>query len=879
MTTIRFPKKDGVDVRYAVRGLIILLAVIAAGLVMYAFFQSFVGYLEMGEIGAQYTAIFWQNMRTRLLIGGIAFLLIFVLFYANHHLVLRIISNRDATMRQFQKPLLSFFLSFVFAFSCSWLLSGEIYDSFLTFVNQTPFGYGDLLFNVDVGYYVFARPFLLELISYISTTWLGLFGYTVVVYLITAARLSVLNRKFLQETAMLNHIGAMAAGAVLVNLLRYRFSLEEMLYGSFDGLTGAGYTDLYVWGVYYRIAPYLVAALLALAAFFFLHKKFRRVLLTLLVFPVCLLATYAAAWLTDSFVVEPNAFALQKNSIETNWYLTRRGFGLEHLLTVSDATVGSFTQETLQNDPSAVTALNNLKLADTSAETLAQFKEGDNYYFSTAQYQQLTIDGNPTLVFTAPRESSSPSQPGMGLIMGYAAQTDADGNPLLLMEGTPVLTRSNDLPEISNNALYFSPQAVDSLVLPASDYDGAAGIRMTFWNRIAYLLHNHSTAAANPIKNTDVGLLNRKLSDRLNRLAPFFRYGTPYPVVTDDGRVLWLVEAYAVTDRYPFAQTFDGVNYIRNVATVTVDAYNGTVRFYRNGTEPISDTYQKIYPTLFTAEAMPQDVAEQRRGPELLYKLQMQVLEQYHETDLERFYLHQGTWNCAKVSQNGEEAKRIEPIPTWVSLPDAQNVLQPNPVWMTVYTDKSGTNVTAVFLSGTGAQNRDRMTLFVFDETQTQVTPQSFMTALTTHQEYLLRQATWQAAGLNISCGQVTSVFLNQSLLYAAPIYNVAATGEKQLIAVAMGSGNRIAVRNNVSDCLNALVSAGSIISSPAEHLVDIGDLIDAVILAYDQVREANVQNDWSSYGNAMNELDSAIRRLESGKNSLLSESESPINE
>lgn len=866
MTSIQFPKKDGVDVRYAVRGLIILLAVIAAGMVAYAFFQSFVGYLEIGEIGAQYTVIFWQNMRTRLLIGGIAFLLIFVLFYANHCLVLRIITNRDATMSQFQKPLLSFFLSFIYAFLCGWLLSGEIYDSFLTFINPTPFEYGDLLFNVDVGYYVFSRPFLTELVSYISTTWLGIVGYTVIVYGITAARLSVFNRKFRYETAMLNHLGGVLVGYILLNLFRYRFALEDLLYGNFDGLTGAGYTDMYVWGVYYRIAPYFVVVLLGIAAFFFLKRQFKRVALTLLVFPVCLLATLAAARLTDSLVVKPNAFALQKNSIETNWYLTRRGFDLEYLLNVNNTAVGAFTKDTLQTDPSAVTALNNLKLADTSAETLARYKAGESYYLTSAQYRQMNIGKTPTLIFTATRESSDPSGHGEGLIMGYASKTDTDGNPLLLMEGLPTQTRSSALPEIRENALYFSPNATESLVLSSSDYQGTAGVPMTFLNRAAYLLHNHGSASA-PVADKDIGLLNRKISDRLNRLAPFFRYDTPYPIVTDQGDVLWVCEAYAVTDRYPFAQTFDGVNYIRNVATVTVDAYNGTVTFYRHDREPISDTYQKIYPSLFTAESLPESVAAQRRAPELLYKLQMQVLEQYHETDLQRFYLRQGTWNCAKVSYNGEEAKRLDPIPTWVSLPDAQDTLQQTPVLMTLYTDKTGNNVTAVFLRDSSEWNRDRMVLYVFSEGQTQMTPQTFISSLATNQDYLLRQANWQAAGLNITCGQVSPAFLNQSLLYAAPLYNVSATGEKRLVAVAMGNGKRVVVRNNVSDCLNALISAGNIITAPEEGLTDLNDLIDAVVQAYDQVCESTARSDWSAYGNAMNELESAIRRLENGKN------------
>ena len=874
MPRIEFPKKDGVDVKYAVRALIILLAAVAAGLVSYTLFQSFAGYLELAEIGNEYTVIFWQNARTKLLLGGITFLLTFVLFYVNHSMLLRIIANRDAAMEQFQKPLLAFFLSFVFAFLCGRLMGGEIYDSFLTFVNRTPFGYGDPLFNRDIGYYVFARPFLLELIRIITGIWLGLIFYTVAVYLITAARLSVLNRKFLKETSMLNHMAVLLIGFALVQISRYRFALEEMLYSTFGGLSGAGHTQQYVWGVYYRLAPVLALLLLAVAAVFFWRKHFRGMLLILLVFPVCLLATFAAAKVTDTYVVAPSAFSLQQTAIQTTWYLTRRGFGLEDLLTDSESEVGTLTRDTLLADPAASAALNNLRLADTSAETLAPFRGGEQYYFGTVRYQQRRVDGEPTLVFVAPRESSAPSQAGSGLIMGYASRTDKDGTPVLLMEGIPTLTRSNSLPEIRENALYFSNQATDGLTL--SSADGQVGVPMTFWNRAAFLLKNRDNPSVGKVDTTDYGLFNRKIFDRLNKLAPFFRYDTPYVTVTHDGRVLWLTEAYAVTDRYPFAQTYDGINYIRNVATVTVDAYDGTVRFYRNAAEPISDTYKKIYPALFTAEKMPADVAELRRGPELLHKLQMQVLEQYHEPDLEQFYLRQSAWNCAKLSQNGEEAKRLDPVLTWVALPDANGVKRPHRVFLSLYTDKSGSNVTAAFLTDAEPDAYGKKTLLIFPKNQPQMTPQTFDNGLATNAEYMLRQVSWQSAGLTVVRGSVNPVLVHQALLYAEPIYSLSATGEKRLIAVAMGNGKRTVVRNNVTDCLNALLEAGELIENPTDQLLDMGDLIDAVVQSFDHVREAGAQNDWAAYGNALNELESAIRRLESGKKSLLTDGDAP---
>lgn len=873
MSHLKFPEKDGVDARYAVRGLIILLGIVAAGLVGYTLFQSFISYLEFKEIGSRYTSIFKTNMQIKLLIGGIAFLLVFLIFGVNHHLMLRVIVRRDITMKPFSKPLLTFFLSFVFAFFCGRLLSNEMYDSFLTALNATEFGYGDVLFNRDIGYYVFSRPFLQELISYISTIWLGLVCYTFLVYLITAARLSLLNRRFLNETAMLNHMACILVGFILIQLLRYRFALEELLYAKFDNLTGAGYTDFYIWGIYYRIAPFLALALLAVAAIFYWKKHFRGVILTFLVFPTCLLAVFIAAHVADNFIVEPNAYALQKSSIEANWYSTRRGFGLEELLTVSDVSAGTVTKELLEANAGARVALNNLNLADTSAETLSQFQQGDAYTMSPVQYMQLTVDGDPTLVFVSTRESNNATKPGNGLIMGYASQTDADGNPVLLMEGLPVLTRSESMPEVAQSELFYSPQAADTMITDHNSYHGSSGLSLSFWNRVALALRNHGNGLSDTKAGT-TGLLNRSVLERIRTVAPFFRYDTPYSVITDDGRIVWVVEAYATTDRYPSANTFDGINYIRNVATVTVDAYDGTLTFYQKDADPILTTYQKIYPFLFSKEELPEDIARQLRAPEQLFKLQLSVLEQYHESDLKEFYQQMNVWSAAKISQNEEESKRMEPTWTWVSLSDQNGNLTAKPVLLSLYTDKSGATVTGVFCSDQG-----KPILYTFAEGQSVLTPQAFENNLTSAQEYLMRQVSWQSMGLNITRGSITPVFTGNTLLYATPIYSVAATGEKRLISVAMGTADRVVVRNTVSECLTALLNAGSLIESPTENLLDIGDLIDAVVSAYDRVSETVGRNDWSAYGNALNELETAIRRLDSGKNSLLDETEESVNE
>ena len=106
-------------------------------------------------------------------------------------------------------------------------------------------------------------------------------------------------------------------------------------------------------------------------------------------------------------------------------------------------------------------------------------------------------------------------------------------------------------------------------------------------------------------------------------LAPFLHFDAdPYPVILD-GRILWIVDAYTTTDRYPYAQRADteqladgsgldhGFNYVRNSVKAVVDAYDGTVDFYVMPVDdPIIEAYRDAFPTLFT------DFEEMPDGPE-----------------------------------------------------------------------------------------------------------------------------------------------------------------------------------------------------------------------------------------------------------------------
>jgi uncharacterized membrane protein (UPF0182 family) len=124
-------------------------------------------------------------------------------------------------------------------------------------------------------------------------------------------------------------------------------------------------------------------------------------------------------------------------------------------------------------------------------------------------------------------------------------------------------------------------------------------------------------------------------------------------VLTDDGRIVYILDAYFTSDHYPYAEKYGqslaalrGINYIRNSVKATVDAYDGSVTFYViDPTDVLLETYRRIYPGLFTPlSSMPADLRRHLRYPEDLFRAQVEMYETYHMTDPRVFYQREDVW-------------------------------------------------------------------------------------------------------------------------------------------------------------------------------------------------------------------------------------------
>jgi uncharacterized membrane protein (UPF0182 family) len=126
-------------------------------------------------------------------------------------------------------------------------------------------------------------------------------------------------------------------------------------------------------------------------------------------------------------------------------------------------------------------------------------------------------------------------------------------------------------------------------------------------------------------------LVDRAVSARLARFAPFARFGAAYPVV-DGGRLLWVAPGYVASETYPLSVSVvwrgRAVRYLQAGFVGVVDARTGrTMLYLRPDADPLSRAWAGLAPDLVRpADALPPGVRARLRYPEELFTAQLSLL-------------------------------------------------------------------------------------------------------------------------------------------------------------------------------------------------------------------------------------------------------------
>lgn len=308
-------------------------------------------------------------------------------------------------------------------------------------------------------------------------------------------------------------------------------------------------------------------------------------------------------------------------------------------------------------------------------------------------------------------------------------------------------------------------------------------------------------------------MYRRQIMDRLERLAPFLVYENDPYIVLHEGRLIWLVDAYTVSSRYPYSEPFSGredipgaeaarytvsrspasrqfggVNYIRNAVKVAVDAYHGDVTFYvYDETDPIIRVWRNVFPELFTSrEDMPEGLKNHVRYPAAFLLAQSLMYTKYHMTDPAVFYNQEDLW----VRATEKYYQQVQPVEPYYIMWKAPGGEDPQFTLILPFTPKNKQVLIGWMAGLCDGANYGRLLAYKFPKEKRILGPQQVETKID-QDSYLSGQLTlWDQRGSKVIRGNVLALPIDKTLLYVEPIYlqaETAAYPELRLVAVMHG--------------------------------------------------------------------------------------------
>ncbi len=595
--------------------------------------------------------------------------------------------------------------------------SSSRWELTLTWLNRTPFGTNDPQFGFDIGFFVFELPFYRSIVGFASAVvLLSLLLVIATNYLYGSMRVS--GREVVISKSARIQISVTAGVYLLLQAVSVWFDQYATVTETGELITGAAYTDVNA------VIPgrgILAAIAAVVAVLFFVTAAIGRWRLplvgTALLIVSSLIIGSLYPWVIQRFQVDPSARSLEAPYIQRSIDLTRDAYGVSDIETIpfnaeTDAEPGALRAD------AATTA--NIRLMDPlvispAFQQLEQFRQ--YYQFPEAlDVDRYNVDGTTRDTVVAVRDlaldglgdaetwfnSHIAYTHGYGLVAAAGNQRSVDGQPVFLQSGIPSTGVLGDF----EPRVYFgetspaysivgAPDGTDPVELdyPAggeneretrTTFEGDGGPKLdNVFTKLVYALKFQSEQIflSEAVNDESQILYDRNPIERVKKVAPYLTLDSDtYPSVVD-GRIVWIVDGYTLSDQYPYSNKvsmseaiadseglpqslpFDDVNYIRNSVKATVDAYDGSVTLYAwDEEDPILETWQKIFPTtLEPMSEMSGELLSHVRYPADLFKMQRAVLGRYHVTDPTSFYSREDAWTTPNDPTAAANSAALQP--------------------------------------------------------------------------------------------------------------------------------------------------------------------------------------------------------------------------
>jgi uncharacterized membrane protein (UPF0182 family) len=418
-------------------------------------------------------------------------------------------------------------------------------------------------------------------------------------------------------------------------------------------------------------------------------------------------------------------------------------------------------------------------------------------------------------------------------------------------------------------------------------YEADAGVPIgSWWRRLLFAARFMDLGL---LLNTDITpesrlLMYRRILERVNAVAPFLLIDRdPYPVITSDGRIVWIVDTFTATTNFPYSTPISPqirVNYLRNAVKVTVDAYTGEMRFYAfDPQDPMLKTYMKAFPTLFrNQEEMPPDIKAHIRYPQSLFAVQATMMCLYHMTNPDQFYLKEDAWEIAQ-EQSGVEGKPvpIRPYYTVIRSPDDGRDRFMLLIPFTPY-GKPDKNMVAWMAAHCDYDRYGDLFVYKFPPGKLVDGPQQIEARINADAQISQYFSLWNQQGSRVIRGSLLILPVGNSLLYVEPVYLQAEqTPLPEIKRVIVSAGKRVVMGEDLWDALTQLfqtpIHDGILTPNQQFHRrtpttghpspVANPEAVMELLRHLQDAKQAREQGDWLRFGEALNKAFEQAEKLE----------------
>ena len=781
------------------------------------------------------------------------------------------------------------------------------WDVYLKAAFGAPFKLTDPAYGRDVGFYLFTLPLLEELQAL----------FLVILFLTAALSAGVYWARGAIDTREspprigrepMAHLSVLLALFFLQRAFSYWVDRFGLLLHTNGVVFGLRYVDQFLWepGLWILVLLSITAAAISLAN---LGPRGARL-------PIAAVALVFGPGLLMSFLepaierlwVKPDEIRIERPYLQRNITMTRHAYGLDAVDTKPFTGTGVLTPASIADDAPTI---DNVRIWDPRPliATYRQLQEIRLYYdFRDVAVDRYKIQGRYSQVMLSPRELNPSLLPesaqtwvnqhlkfthGSGLAMSPVRLKDSEGLPIFYLKDIPA--KSSVGMHIDQPAIYFGGEPDNYAVVDAASpefdypsgsdnvfayYTGGGGIPVSgLWRRIlfSFFYRDINLLVTENIVDKSRILIRRNISDRIARIAPFLSQDHDPYMVIQNGRLVWIMDCYTVSDHYPYSQrNADGINYIRNSVKVVIDAYTGATDFYVSDPEdPVIRTWQAIFPALFKPlSAMPGDLRAHIRYPEDLFMVQADIYGTYHMTDPQVFYNREDQWGFPRENYGGDTTT-MQPYYVIMRLPGESHEEY---ILMLPMVPSGRDNMIAWLAARCDGSDYGHLFEYAFSKDSLFYGPYQIQARINQNPDISRQLSLWNQMGSKVILGNLIVIPIQNALLYVEPLYIRAENGQlPELQRVLAAYGDRVVMRDDLPQTLDALFTgvaappapvvastapAASKVASAGPAAAPSAETASGIKAAsehYNQAMAALKAGDWTQFGNEMQKLGATL--------------------